>query len=141
MAAVNFFVEDIEFKTPHPRKIVSWIKAAAEKEEHVIIEINYIFCSDKYLSKINKTYLRHNTLTDIVTFDNSETKGALEADIFISVERVQANALKYRVPFANELLRVMIHGFLHLLGFKDKNPDDKDVMRKKEDAYLSLFRK
>jgi probable rRNA maturation factor len=141
MAAVNFFVEDIEFKTPHPRKIGSWIKAAAQKERRVILEINYIFCSDKYLSKINKTYLRHTTLTDIVTFDNSETNDSLEADIFISVERVQANAFKYGVPFTNELLRVMIHGFLHLLGFKDKNPADKEVMRKKEDAYLSLFPK
>jgi probable rRNA maturation factor len=104
----------------------------------LINEINYIFCSDSYLLSLNKGFLKHNTLTDIITFDNSEGTGSMEGEIYISIERVKENATKYDVSFEDELNRVMIHGILHLLGYKDKKPSEKALMRKKEEAYLSL---
>jgi len=100
--------------------------------------VNYIFCSDQYLLKINQEYLNHNTYTDIITFENTEETGKLEADIFISIDRVKENAQKLASNSDSELHRVIIHGVLHLLGFNDKTEADKNRMREKEDACLSL---
>jgi probable rRNA maturation factor len=138
MPKVNFFSEDIEFSLLHPRKTSQWIQLAVKKEKKKLKELNYVFCSDNYLSSLNKEYLNHSTLTDIITFDNSETKDAIEGDIFISVERVRDNSAKFNVDFDSELHRVVIHGALHLMGYKDKLDGDKMTMRGKEDAYLSL---
>lgn len=88
---------------------------------------------------MNVEYLKHKTLTDIITFDNSDEKGVLEGDIYISIDRVKENAASLGVVFTSELNRVIIHGVLHLLGYKDKTPVHKKEMRKKEDAYLSLY--
>jgi probable rRNA maturation factor len=139
MPAINFFSEDLDFTVPQPRKTTSWIKAAIAKEKHKLVSLNYIFCTDQYLLSINKEYLNHKTLTDIITFDNSEGGGQIEGDIFISVERVKENARKFERPFVEELRRVMIHGVLHLLGYSDKTAAQKSRMRGKEDAYLSLL--
>jgi len=109
-----------------------------KKEKALLTEINYIFCSDEHLLSLNQKFLNHNTLTDIITFNNSTQKGVLEADIYISVPRVQENAQKFKVKFQDEMNRVMIHGILHLLGFKDKKTSEKALMRKKEEACLSL---
>lgn len=136
--AIHFFTEDITYSIIKPRKTVSWIKAVIKKEKASLSEINYIFCSDKYLLSLNQQFLNHNTLTDIITFNNSTQEGVLKADIYISVERVKENADKFKVLFENEIHRVMIHGVLHLLGFKDKRPAEKALMRKKEEACLSL---
>lgn len=138
MPSIQFFEEDISFKLPHPRKTKSWIDAVIKQEKKASGSINYIFCSDKYLHQINLEYLNHDTLTDIVTFDNSERKGIIDGDIFISIERVRENAGKYGRTFDEELHRVLIHGILHLVGFSDKSAEQKKRMRKKEDAYLSL---
>jgi probable rRNA maturation factor len=138
MAAVNFFSQDIPFKLPHPRKTSSWIQKAIRKENSRLKNLNYIFCSDEDLRKINIQYLKHKTYTDIITFDVSDDPTHLEGEIFISVERVRENALKLNVPFEDELHRVLIHGVLHLLGYSDKTVSKKKEMRKKEDAYLSL---
>lgn len=135
---IHFFTEDITYSIIKPRKTVSWIKAVIKKEKASLSEINYIFCSDKYLLSLNQQFLNHNTLTDIITFNNSTQEGVLKADIYISVERVKENADKFKVLFENEIHRVMIHGVLHLLGFKDKRPAEKALMRKKEEACLSL---
>jgi len=140
MAKVNFFSEEIRFKIPHPRKTTSWIKTVIRSEKCSIDELNYIFCSDNYLLRINQEYLRHNTFTDIITFNNSESPGLIAGDIFISVERVRANAEKFKASFDTELMRVIIHGVLHLLGYSDKTKTEKDRMRKKEEAYLSLLK-
>ncbi len=118
--------------------MVSWIKEVIKNEKARLIEINYIFCSDEHLLSLNQKFLDHNTLTDIITFSNSTNKGILEADIYISVPRVQENAQNFKVDFQDEMNRVMIHGVLHLLGFKDKKPTEKALMRKKEEACLSL---
>ena len=138
MAAVNFFSQDIPFKLPSPRKTSSWIQKAIKKEKGQLKNLNYIFCSDEDLRRINIQYLKHKTYTDIITFDVSDDSTHLEGEIFISIERVQENALKLNVPFLDELHRVLIHGVLHLLGYSDKTISKKKEMRKKEDAYLSL---
>jgi rRNA maturation RNase YbeY len=139
VAAIRFFSEGIPFKIDSPRKNVSWIKEVARREKKTIKEINYIFCSDGYLLQLNQGFLNHKTLTDIITFDNSEGKNGLEGEIYISIERVQENALKFNTEFEDELHRVMIHGVLHLIGYKDKKLSEKALMRKKEEACLSLY--
>jgi len=138
MPSIQFFSEGIRFKLDHPRKTRSWIKSAIEAEDMQAGSLNYIFCSDAYLHDINLKYLNHDTLTDIVTFDNSEEVGLIEGDIFISIDRVRENAKTFNRSVDEELHRVLIHGVLHLLGYADKSPASKKQMRKKEDHYLSL---
>lgn len=138
MPSINFFTEEIVFKFPHPQKTRNWIKESVRKEKKSLNEINFIFCSDDYLKAINTQFLKHRTYTDIITFDNSEGSALLQGDIFISIERVNDNAQKYGTGFDEELHRVLIHGILHLIGYTDKDSASKNLMRKKEDAYLSL---
>jgi probable rRNA maturation factor len=141
MSSVRFFSEEIPFKLPNPRKTASWIKNAVRGEKKELGELNFIFCSDEYLRSINNQYLKHDTFTDIVTFDNSEVTGVIEGDVFISVERVTENSITFQSEFLQELNRVIIHGVLHLIGYADKSTKDKATMRRKEDAYLSLQKK
>lgn len=117
-----------------------------QEEKKITGEINYIFCNDKYLLAINKSFLNHNTLTDIITFpiEAMENNSAIKAktkqingEIYISIERVKENAKVYRIPLQNELCRVLIHGVLHLCGYGDKSPAQAKKMRVKEDYYLS----
>lgn len=103
--------------------------------------INFVFCTDDYLHKINVEYLDHDTLTDIITFDNSDNPKEIEGDIFISLERIKENAEGFEVPFEHELKRVLIHGILHLLGYNDKTEAEQIDMRAKEDFYLGQFPK
>lgn len=138
MSSIHFFSHEVRFTLKNSRKVKSWIKRIVDKEGVSIQEINYIFCSDSYLLSLNQGFLKHNTFTDIITFDNSEDPSSLEGEIYISIERVKENAKKYNVPIEDELSRVMIHGVLHLLGFTDKKPTEKALMRKKEEACLSL---
>jgi probable rRNA maturation factor len=135
---IRFFSESTDFRLAKPRKTIQWIKNTVTKERGSVIDLNYIFCSDEYLLTLNQGYLNHNTLTDIITFDYSPSKKAIEGEIYISIDRVQENAQKLRVSFDQEMDRVIIHGVLHLLGYKDKLAADKTRMRKKEDTYLSL---
>jgi len=138
MALVNFFYEEIFFKLSHPRKTSQWIKNSVKREEKTIKSLNFIFCNDEHLRGINIQYLHHQTFTDIVTFDQSDDPSFLEGDIFISIDRVEDNSAKFKTSFDNELHRVIIHGVLHLIGYGDKTNRDRKLMRKKEDAYLSL---
>jgi probable rRNA maturation factor len=137
MAKINFHNQDIKFTLPHPRKTSNWIQSVVKKEKRTLKELNYIFCSDESLIEINIQFLNHRTFTDIITFDNSESL-EIEADIFISIDRVKDNSEKLKVPFDQEIHRVIVHGVLHLLGYSDKTLKLKSEMRKKEDAYLSL---
>ena len=139
MAAINFFSEEIPFKLNHPRKTARWIKNAIQSERSELQSLNLIFCKDTHLRKINLQYLNHDTYTDIVTFDQSEGSGQITGDIFISITRVKENSVNFNVSFDNELHRVIIHGVLHLIGYGDKTIKSKAIMRKKEDAYLSLL--
>ena len=138
MPSINYFSHKTRFKLKTPGKVTSWIKRVVEKEGATIQEINYIFCSDSYLLTLNQGFLSHNTLTDIITFDYSDSESFLTGEIYISIERVRENASKFKGDFDDELNRVMIHGVLHLLGYKDKKPSEKALMRKKEEACLSL---
>ena len=133
---IYFFTEDIEFKLDEKKKLEQWIHNTASEHSFIIDNINYIFVSDTYLLDINKKYLNHKTLTDIITFDNSFFNLGLAGDIYISIERVRENAVKYKVDFQEELCRVMIHGLLHLCGFKDKNVLDKEKMIDAENVAL-----
>ncbi|MDT3403617.1 rRNA maturation RNase YbeY [Mucilaginibacter terrae] len=138
MASINFFTEDTGYKLKDKLPLKRWIKETIKAEGYKLDELNYILCSDAYLLQINQQYLNHDTYTDIVTFDNSEKEGTITGDIFVSVERTQENAAKYNVSPEQELHRVIIHGALHLLGYLDKKPADKQQMTAKEDEYLAL---
>lgn len=138
---INFFVEDVALKLQHKQVLKNWIKATAAEHGKKIGEINYVFCSDEYLLQINKEYLNHDYYTDIITFDNSESVSVIDADIYISVDRVGENSKNNLLvdkgsSFENELYRVMIHGILHLLGYKDKSKEEAIAMRKLEDECL-----
>ena len=138
--SVSFQNQSISFKLKEKTKLKAWIKSITEKENHSLGDINYIFCTDDELLDINIKHLNHNTLTDIITFDYTEGK-IINSDIFISIDRVTENAEKFKVTFENELHRVMIHGVLHLCGYKDKTKADAELMRKKENWALNLFEK
>ncbi|MAD97648.1 MAG: rRNA maturation RNase YbeY [Flavobacteriaceae bacterium] len=134
MIYFHFETEPFEFSEESVREWLNNLSMTHEKENG---EINYIFCDDAYLLEMNIKYLNHNTLTDIISFDNS-MGNLLEGDIFISVERVEENAKEFGVDFRNELHRVMAHGLLHFAGFKDKTESEKEAMRKAEDEALAL---
>jgi probable rRNA maturation factor len=135
---IEFFSEDIEFSLDNPEQISDWIADVIEQNDQELVSLTYIFCSDEYLHQINLEYLDHDTLTDIITFDNADIEGTIEGDIFISIDRVRDNAATHSTSFEDELHRVIIHGVLHLLGFKDKTPEQEATMRKLEDSSLSL---
>ncbi|MDR0364220.1 MAG: rRNA maturation RNase YbeY [Bacteroidales bacterium] len=134
-STVTFFVEDIDFKLSDKMKIRRWLRKIIIEEGYKTGEVNYIFCSDEYLSKLNLQYLNHKTLTDIITFDYSE-RNIISGDIFISIERVRENAVKFAASVQEELLRVIAHGVLHLCGYKDKSEEEQKLMRQKEDEKL-----
>jgi probable rRNA maturation factor len=138
MSLINFYCEEIEFSLPKKDKTVRWIRSVIKAHGYSLESLTFIFCTDQYLHQINLQFLNHDTLTDIITFDNSEKRTKLSGDIYISIDRVTENARTLGTPFNEELHRVMIHGVLHLLGFKDKTKKEKREMRTKEDLYLSL---
>ena len=135
---IEFISEDIEFELKNPDKVSEWITNIIEIHDYELVNITYVFCSDDYLHEINVEYLDHDTLTDIITFDNADEEGIVEGDIFISIDRVRDNAKDLKTTFEDELHRVLIHGVLHLLGFKDKTEEQEALMRKQEDSSLSL---
>jgi rRNA maturation RNase YbeY len=134
---INFNYET-SFELGDEDQYSRWVSSIIDTESKVEGTINYIFCDDSYLLKINEEYLKHDTLTDIISFDYSIGK-ELHGDIFISIERVRENAVDYRVEFAEELNRVMAHGILHYCGYNDKNKEDELVMRLKEEEKMSMF--
>ena len=138
MESIHFFSEQTKFNLKLKTQIRHWIRSVIHQYKKRITNLNFIFTSDEYLIEINQKYLNHNTYTDIVTFDQSTINNRLEADIYISIDRVQANAKQLEVPFDDELHRVLIHGVLHLLGYKDKTLADKEEMRKRENHFLAL---
>ena len=135
---IQFCTEDITFSLQEKLKHKAWLNEVAKQEGKKILELSYVFCSDEYLLQINQEYLNHDTLTDIVTFDNSEDPKKIEGDIFISIDRVKENGEKLGTS-ETELERVMVHGLLHLLGYKDKKKEDKALMTEKEDFYIKQY--
>ena len=136
--SIEFFYEEIDYRFKNPIKSIEWIVSIIQSEEYQLQHINYILCSDSYLLSLNSKYLNHDTYTDIITFNQSDHPNTIETDIYISVDRVSENAESNGEDFEKELHRVMIHGILHLMGFDDKTPEQKSLMRKKEDTCLSL---
>lgn len=134
---INFFAEDISFNLKRKGFVRTWIRDTIIAENHRLKLLNFIFCSDAYLLNINQQYLNHDTYTDIITFDNSDTKQEIIGDVFISLDRIRENAKELDVNETDELHRVMIHGTLHLLGYPDKGKSAKALMTEKEDLYLS----
>ena len=135
---IIFHSEDIDFSLPNATLVFDWIKKSIQSEDKDLQQLNFIFCSDKYLHQINVEYLNHDTYTDVITFPYAEGKN-IEGDIFISIDRIRENAEQFKVSFEDELHRVMIHGTLHLMGYFDKTPEEKTLMTKKENEYLNLF--
>jgi probable rRNA maturation factor len=140
MPAIEFFEEDIAYKLRNKTAVRQWITETAHAEGFKLKGLIYIFCSDSYLLQLNQQYLNHDTYTDIITFDNSTAEKVIIGDIFISIDRIRENAIKFNITETDELHRVIIHGALHLTGYKDKTPADKKKMTLKEDFYLNKRR-
>ena len=132
------FNSETSFTLKNQNKLVKWIGDVVSSEGFQVGEINYIFCDDSYLNKINQEFLNHDTFTDIISFDYTLGK-EVGGDIFISIERVLENAEKFNEVFENELHRVMIHGILHFMGYKDKTKKEKTLMRTKEDEKIFIL--
>ena len=132
------FNSETSFTPKNQKKLAEWISNVISSEDFEVGEINYIFCDDVYLHKINQEFLKHDTYTDIISFDYTLGK-EVGGDIFISIERVLENAEEFNEVFENELHRVMIHGVLHFMGYKDKTKKDKNLMRTKENEKISII--
>lgn len=137
MHNITFHKEEVSFRLPNRRTLESWIAQVIRKEGKLQGQLSFIYCTDAYLKKINLKYLKINIITDVIAFEYNEGK-LISGDIYISIDRVRENAAYYRVAFQSELSRVMVHGLLHLLGYRDKSTRDKAEMTDKEDLYLSL---
>ena len=135
---ICFFYQDVKFSLVNRGKLKSFIQTIFKKEGKKLISINYIFCTDRALLKINRQFLNHNFYTDIITFDLSETNSIL-GEIYISIDRVKENSKILGTTFKSELHRVIFHGALHLCGYNDKKMGEKEKMKEKEDSYLTSF--
>ncbi|HZY80494.1 MAG TPA: rRNA maturation RNase YbeY [Cyclobacteriaceae bacterium] len=139
-ATIHFDYFKTTFRLKDPKKTRAWIEQVVKAEGARIASLSYVFCTDAYLLKINREYLNHDTLTDIITFEYSEKgSGDLEGEIYISVPRVKENARKMGTGLNGELHRVIIHGVLHLLGYGDKTRKEKEKMRGKEEEWLRVL--
>jgi len=141
MQRCSFHDYDVRSGVTQKRKIALLVKKILEKKK-ADYNINYILCSDEYLLNMNKEYLQHNTLTDIITFDLSEENSELLiADIYISIQRVEENAATFNKKFTEEFIRVVVHGILHLLGYQDKSAQQKTTMRRMETRWINYYKK
>ncbi len=140
MARVSFQTANIKFKIPERSKLSGFIEEIFLQEDIKLNKVVYVFCSDDFLLSLNKEFLGHNYYTDIITFDLSEAKTAITAEIYISIDRIKINATAYDVSDTKELLRVVFHGVLHLCGYKDKTKIEIAKMREAEDKYLFLYK-
>jgi probable rRNA maturation factor len=136
--SIQYFNEDVPLPKLKKRRTTNWIKSIIDAEEKKCGDISFIFCSDEYLLEVNKKYLNHDYYTDIITFDYV-SENLMNGDIFISVDRILENSRVFKTTFDNELSRILAHGVLHLIGYKDKNVKDKKMMTFKEDYYLKLL--
>ena len=138
MNNISFHSEGVNTKTPSKRLLKAWIKEFVSNHGKKVGELAFIFCSDEKILEVNQNFLQHDYYTDIITFDYCEGE-VVSGDIFISVERVAENATFHNIEYNTELLRVLAHGVLHLIGFQDKSPKKKKEMTENEDLYISLF--
>ncbi len=136
--AVSFHLQTSKFPSPKKKNLIDWILLVAYQEQKEIKDISYVFCDDNYLRLLNKKFLHHNVYTDVITFDDSHDN-KIVAEIYISIDRIRENTFKFQTPFLNELLRVMVHGLLHCMGFSDNNIVSKAAMTDKENSYVNLY--
>lgn len=136
---IYFSAHEVKVGLKDRTRLKGFIRELFEREEQGLTHLQYVFCTDEYLLQINQEFLKHNTYTDIVTFELSPNPEVTEGEIYISIDRVKENAERYEVTENYELHRVMFHGALHLCGYKDKTKKDIEVMRQKEDEYLKLY--
>ncbi|MCF8465146.1 MAG: rRNA maturation RNase YbeY [Flavobacteriales bacterium] len=137
MSSVSFHSEQTNFSLSNEYQISNWLTQVCQKEGKRLAEVAVIFCSDDYLLDVNQRHLEHDYYTDVITFDYSEELD-VSGDIFISIDRVEENALSLGIQMIDELHRIMVHGTLHLIGYTDKTTSSKEQMTAKEDFYLSL---
>ena len=137
MEHISFYSESIDFQTENTSLYSKWIDESIQKESFSTGEISIIFTSDEYLLNLNRESLNHDYYTDIITFDYCQDN-IINGDLFISIDRVKDNAKQFEEPFDKELSRVIIHGVMHLCGYKDKTHEEEQLMREKENFYLSL---
>ena len=138
MNSISFHNEGVNTKTPSKRLLKAWIKEFVSNHKKKVGELAFVFCDDEKILEVNRNFLQHDYYTDIITFDYCEGN-IVSGDIFISVERVTENAIIHSSEYNTELLRVIAHGVLHLIGFQDKKKNQKDEMTKNEDLCISLF--
>lgn len=136
---ILFFSHEVKVRTQHKEIIREWLDKTAKKHNHKIGSVHIIFCSDEFLRKMNKEYMNHDYYTDIVTFHYEEKKSTLAGELYISIDRIRENAVKFNIQRENEKRRVIIHGLLHLLGFNDENREEKKMMTTLENKYLRDF--
>lgn len=138
---VRYYNDSTTYRLREKRKVAAWLKLVAEQEGYTLGDVNYIFCSSEVHRKMNVDFIGHDYFTDIITFDYSDRKGerVVSGDIFIDVETVADNARIYGATKRQEMLRVVVHGVLHLCGQKDKSPRDEKQMHRKEDKYLAIY--
>lgn len=136
---IQFFSEETSFTPRNKGKIRTWLSTVILTEKKTPWYINFIFCTDEYLLELNRNYLKHETLTDIITFPSENEGEGISGDIYISIPRVRENAVKFGQNFETELHRVMVHGILHLVGYQDKRKSQKAMMTERENHYLGLF--
>ena len=140
MGKINFFTCDTSFSVKNKRKIGNWLLEVLRKEKKPEVDsINIIICSDKYLLDINRQFLNHDFLTDIITFTYSPEDKSLEGELYISIDRVKENSKNLNLPVEAEINRVIVHGILHLCGYNDKRKEEKEFMRGLENRYLQLI--
>ena len=139
MSTIQFFYQKQLNSLRNRGKLKQFLLKTAKSFKREIGELNIVFCSDAYLLDINKKHLNHDYYTDIITFDLSETKGIIQSEIYISIDRVKDNAKSLNISFSRELHRVIFHGLLHLMGYKDKTTAAQKIMRKAEDGLLSSY--
>ncbi|WP_041495542.1 rRNA maturation RNase YbeY [Nonlabens marinus] len=132
------FAYQTNFELQDHVNYISWLRSVADSHDATIVNVGFVFCDDEYVLEMNQKHLSHDTYTDIITFDYG-SQDLLEGEIYISVDRVKANADEYQISFVEELKRVMAHGVLHMIGFGDHDAEEKSVMRTMEDKAIELF--
>ncbi|MEO6548246.1 MAG: rRNA maturation RNase YbeY [Ferruginibacter sp.] len=136
---VHFFFNNVAIRLEQRKRLKAFISELFGKERKEFLSLNYVFCSDKYLLNINEEFLGHKDYTDIITFSLAATSKPIQGEIYISVDRIKANAASLGIKIQTELHRVMFHGALHLCGYRDKTPQEKGIMTQLEDRYLKLY--
>lgn len=140
MKKINFFKENTKYNLQNKKKLKELVESVCKKEGKKIACLNLILCNDDYLKEINKKHLNKTYYTDVISFDFKEEENSVEGDVYVSVDRTKENAKKFNSKHQIELFRVIIHGLLHLIGYNDKTKKEKEIMTRKENKYISLYK-